>query len=740
LSEIVLEFVVRTGVSLVFVGEFLFLAYPLVRRYLGNIGFFPKLLYSHVISAASMISMLWLAYTFSRGIGPLAAISALLISAAALGIALFTYDFLKTKRRLSREEWSFTLLILFAVSLAVASALSLPFLVQGDAYQYYVPIGRFLNQYPGAYVDSYYRFSLSRNFGYFALYANADLLGGSFGSYLFLPIPFLLGTIFGVISVSKRLTRQNIVPLIATTCYIFSVYFGLLLKYNMFYLGNLLMATIALFYSYFLLAGAGTVLEKLAIPFSAFAMLLLYDFTLLLLVPLAFAYVAYWKPRLIFYVAAVLALPFVLLVSTQSVSLGYTQLPQLDFQSSLVFSGLVLLVLAGTWRGRVCATESPRILIPTILAFGAAGASLLLQRIANLFNYGFMTVAGYTLSSPVVAYTKRNYWFYLTPPDVSNTLISIFFSDAFLGWAVLFTAYGLFLNRKRPMTTFFLTVLPLTVLVETVNNNYLRFASFLIPLIVVFLACGLHKLVRKDALLVCVTISFGALLEKAVNTFPRLDYEHIAVGSLFDMVLSGVTVVSVVTLFVIRSHSRNRLVLSGLTLKVRNLSARARNLSARVRIVKSMGLRGLATVLILVLCVPVFSYNVLAPQYSKEVYSSDASLVDPQVLPLIQDRSTVLTVELINTNFNFYKDVVVISMAQPWILESFLRLQIANGTALVTWLVSNGISYVFTDRGLTAVNKDVFGLFDQLSRSCYSYPQCNVRFDNGRFVLLQITT
>jgi hypothetical protein len=739
LSGIILEIVVRILSGLVFVGEFLFLAYPLVRKHLGNVGFFPQLLYSHIISASTMIGVLWLAYSFSRDIVSLFVISALLVSVAVLGTALFASDLIKRKRRPSRDEWCFILLISFAVVLAISSALSLPFLVQGDAYEYYVPIGRYLNQHPGAYLDSYYRFSLSRNFGYFALYANADLLGGSFGSYLLLPIPFLLGTIFGVISLSKKITSQNTVALIAATCYIFSVYFGLLLKYNMFYLGNLLMATIALLYSYFLLVGAKSVLEKLAIAFSTFAMLLIYDFTLLLLIPLAFGCVACCKPRLVFYVLAALAIPFVLLVSTQSVSLGYAQLPQLDFGSSLAILGLIVLILAGTWRGMVRSIESPKILVPAVLVYGAAGASLLLQRVVNLFNYGFMTLASYPLSSTVLAYTKRNYWFYLTPPDVSTTIVSIFSSDMFLGWGLLFTAYGLFLNRNRPVTTFFLTVLPLIILVETVNNNYLRFAAFLVPLIVVFLASGLHTLIRKDALLVCVTISFLALLEKAATTFPRLDYEHMAIANPFDLAVFGITIFLATMISGIKTRFGIQLASSTLSLRARNLSMRAQQLFTRVRIVKSMGWRGLASVLILVLSVPVFSYNVLAIQYSKELYSSDASIVDPQVLPLIQDKSTVLTVELINTNFNFYKDVVVISMAQPWILESFLRLQIANETALVAWLVSNGIGYVFTDRGLTAVNKDVFGLFDQLSRSCYNYRQCNVRFDDGRFVLLKIT-
>src|SRR5439155_12742908 len=158
---------------------------------------------------------------------------------------LFVYDLLNTRRPLSHEELGFLLLISFAVLMAVVSAVTLPFSAQGDPFAYYVPIGRYLNQYPGAYVDSYYRFSLSLNFGYYAVYAHADLLGGFLDGYRFVPIPFILGTIFGVISLSKRLTHQNRVPLLGAACYIFSVCFGLILKYNMFYLGNLFMATMA---------------------------------------------------------------------------------------------------------------------------------------------------------------------------------------------------------------------------------------------------------------------------------------------------------------------------------------------------------------------------------------------------------------------------------------------------------------------------------------------------------------
>jgi hypothetical protein len=231
-----------------------------------------------------------------------------------------------------------------------------------------------------------------------------------------------------------------------------------------------------------------------------------------------------------------------------------------------------------------------------------------------------------------------------------------------------------------------------------------------------------------------------ALLEKAVTTFPRLDYEHMAVANPFDLAVFGITIFLAVVIYPIKRRFGIQLGSSTLTLRLRHLNMRARKLSTRLRIVKLMGWRGLASILILVLSVPVFSYNVLAIQYSKELYGGDASIVDREVLPLIQVKSTVLTVELVNTNFNFYKDVVVISMAQPWILETFLRLQIANETALVAWLSSNKIGYVFADRGLTSGNKDVFGLFDQLSRSCGNYPQCNVRFDDGRFVLLRITT
>ena len=146
----------------------------------------------------------------------------------------------------------------------------------------------------------------------------------------------------------------------------------------------------------------------------------------------------------------------------------------------------------------------------------------------------------------------------------------------------------------------------------------------------------------------------------------------------------------------------------------------------------------MASLLILALCVPLLSYNVLAIQHSGEIYSVNVTLVHQQVLPLIQDKSTVLTVELVHADFNFYKDVVIIPIAEPWVLESFLRLHLANITALMNWLSSNRISYIFVDRDLMSGNQDVFGLFDQLSSSCRSFSQCNPLFDDGRFALLQI--
>ena len=729
-------------VAFVLTGEFLFLGYPLIRKYMTNQGLFSQLLCSHVLSASVMISVLWVAYTLSRTIAPLIATSGLLVLGGITGTALFVYDFTRRRRPISREGWGFILLICFAITLVVSSAISLPFSVQGDAYQYYVPLGRYLNQYPGAYVDSYYRFSLSRNFGYYAVYANADLLGGFLDSYLFVPIPFLLGTIFGVISLSKRLTHQNRVPLLGAACYVFSVYFGLILKYNMFYLGNLFMATMAIYFSYFLLSGGRSVLERTVLPLSTFAMLLLYDFTALLLIPLAFGYVAHRKPKLVFYVVAGLALPLSLVLSRQNVPLVFVQIQQIDLPSFVAFLGLVLVVLAGIWGGSVVTTPPLRISYPTILAYIAAIASVVSQRIVNLFTYGFMTVDNYTLSGAVITYMKRGYWGYQTPPDVANTLLSIFFSDVFFGWGLLFTAYGIFLYRDRPVATFFLTALPLTVLVETVNDNYFRFAIFLVPLIVVFMAVGLYTLVRRNVFLLAFSLSLVALLERAIVILPTVDYEHRAIANPVDVALFAAAAFVMAMFYLPQRYQRVQTMRSTSVTIVPSLMARFRGLIAIISALKSIRSRQIANISILVLCVLMISYNVLATQHFAEINptDTDAALVDQQVLPLVQAPSTVLMVELIHPNFNFYKDVVVIQMAQPWILESFLRLHLANVTALVTWLSANRIRYVFVDRGLTTGNEDVFGLFDQLSLSCRTYNPCVPRYDDGRFVLLEIIT
>lgn len=731
---------VRTAVGLIFFGEFLFIAYPVVRKYFRNDGIFPQLLYSYVLSTALMISVLWLAYTFLRSFTPLAVTSTLLVAAGVGGTILFVYDLLKMRRRLSHEELGFLIMISFAVLMAVVSALTLPFSAQGDSFAYYVPIGRYLNQYPGAYVDSYYRFSLSLNFAYYAVYAHADLLGSSFGSYLLLPIPFLCGTIFGVISVAKRVTHENTVALVAATFYVLSIYFGLILKFNTFYLGNLLMSTMALFYCYSLLSDLKGLLEKVALPFSIFAMLLLYDFALLLLIPLALAYLALRKPRLAFYVAAGLALPLLLVVSLSSETLNFAQFPQLDFQSSIVFLGLLVIVVAGVRAKTISRAGSSAVSYPMILTYLAAGVSMLSQRIVNLFSYGFMTLDSIALSRPVLGYMKSAGWFYSTTPDIFNTLLSISLSDVFFGWGLFFTAYGLFMNRGRPVATFFLTVLPLIVLVETINNNYFRFAAFLAPLIVILLASGLYTLLRRNAVLVGVSILFVALLQKALTTLPGLDYENRAIINPLNVGLFGATISFAAVFYILRRYRRCLAVPSGYFTRIRTWIARSNYLSARVPFLSSMGWRQTAGLLILVLCVPVFSYNVLAIQHSAEIYNSVGQTVDRQVLPLIQDRSIVLTIELVHVDFNFYKDVVVVPMAQPWVLESFLKLQLANVTSLLTWLSTNRISYLFVDQALTYGNQDAFGLFDQLSTSCSTYSLCSPIYNDGRFVLVKIGT
>jgi hypothetical protein len=489
--------------------------------------------------------------------------------------------------------------------LVVLSGVNLPFIAQGDAYGYYVPLGRYLNQNPGAYVNSFYRFSLSRNFAYYAVYAHADLMGGVWQSYLLLPIPFVLGTIFGVVSLAKRLTRRNDVPLLAAALYIFSVYFGILLKYDMFYLGNLLMSTIALYYCYFLLTGTRSVLERAVLPFSTFGMILLYDFALLLIIPLTLGYLVHRKPRPAIYAVAGLALPLFLALSLQGVTLGVVQIQKLDLMSAATFLGLIVIVLAVVGRGAVRPVGPLPPFFPTLFAAVAAVASLLAQQVANLINYGFSSIGSLKLSAPVVTYMQRNYWFYSTPPNIPDTLFSIFFSDVFFGWGLLFTAYGLFLSRRKPVGAFFLTVLPLIVLVETINKNYSRFGLFLAPLIVVFLATGLFTLARRNALTTGLSLSLIILVGKAITTFPNLDYEHRALANPIDMWLFSATVVITTMFYIGRKQLSLRVIQSGLVAKFRGLTL-------KVRIHKSVNVRQLAGIFLIALCVPTLTYNVLS--------------------------------------------------------------------------------------------------------------------------------
>jgi hypothetical protein len=408
----------------------------------------------------------------------------------------------------------------------------------------------------------------------------------------------------------------------------------------------------------------------------------------------------------------------------------------------VAFLGLVFVVLGGIWRRPVMNFDRLKISYPTIFTFMAAFASVLSQRIVNLFNYGFMTVDNYTLSSAVIAYMKRGYWGYQTPPDVPSTLLSVFFSDIFFGWGLLFTTLGIYLFRGRPVTAFFLTALPLTILVETVNDNYFRFAIFLAPLIVVFMAVGLSRLAPRNALLLAVLLSSVSLYERAITTFPTVDYEHRAILDPVDIALFSATVFLAGMLYFSRRSQVPRIILQSLQDRIRSLILGFRRLVANVHLLRSIDSRQIATGLILAMCILLISYDVLAPPKiaTTNTTDTDAALVDQRVLPLVQAPSTILMVELIHPNFNFYKDVVVIQMAQPWILETFLRLHLANVSTLLTWLSASKIRYVFVDRGLTAGNEDVFGLFDQLSTSCYTLAQCVPRYDDGRFVLLEIAS
>lgn len=721
----------RVTAGLIFAGEFLFLGYPLTRKYLRNESFFPQLFYTHLLSASIMIVTLWAAYTTFRSIVPLEATSVVLGTVAIVGTTIFIYDFAKRRRPSSREWWGLAFLFFFVVLLTISSAMTLPFIAQGDAYGYYVPLGRFLNQNPGAYVSSAYRFSMSRNFAYYAVYAHADMLGGLIQSYLVLPIPFIVGTLLGVVTLTKRLTRRDEAPLVAAALYVFSVYFGTLLKYDMFYLGNLFMSTVALYYCYFLLTGARRLLETAALPFSTFAVLLLYDFALLLIVPLSLGYLALRKPRITIYVVAGLALPLALALSLQDISLGLVQVQRFDSASSLAFLGLIIIVLAGIGRGvSGSGNASPRA-YQTSLACLAAGASVMLQRIVDFWMYGFQSLDNIHLSSPVVAYMQRNYWFYSTPPNIPQTLMSIFFSDMFFGWGLLFTAYGLFLSRDKPVTTFFLTTLPLMVLVETINKDYSRFGLFIAPLIVVFLATGLPALTRRNALLIGASLSLAILIGKAVTVFPNLDYEHRALADPVSISLFIATSLLATAFLIGRRQPFRQFILP-------RVGARFRSSTSKAGIRKFLRVRRIAAILLIALCIPVLTYNVLSPKYTSQIYDSDVTLLQQQVLPLVQEKSIVLTVELVHPNFEFYRDATVIQMAQPWILESFLNLHLANVTALVNWLGTSGVRYVFLDRGLTSENTDVFLLFDQLSVSCQQYGQCRVQFDNGRFALFEI--
>jgi hypothetical protein len=123
-------------------------------------------------------------------------------------------------------------------------------------------------------------------------------------------------------------------------------------------------------------------------------------------------------------------------------------------------------------------------------------------------------------------------------------------------------------------------------------------------------------------------------------------------------------------------------------------------------------------------------------KYISEIYPNDLRQVYLHALPLLKDGTRVLTVELIYPNFHFYKRVEEVRLAQPWLLDNYLRRRLNNTDDLLIWLKLERIGYVFIDRHFSS--NPEFSLVMSLASYCMNKIECSVKWDDGRFVLIEL--
>jgi hypothetical protein len=125
-------------------------------------------------------------------------------------------------------------------------------------------------------------------------------------------------------------------------------------------------------------------------------------------------------------------------------------------------------------------------------------------------------------------------------------------------------------------------------------------------------------------------------------------------------------------------------------------------------------------------------------KYLSEIYPENIRQVHLHVLPLLEDGSRVLTVELVYPNFHFYKHIEEVRLTQPWILDNYLRQNINDTQHLIMWLKSERIKYIFIDRWLSG--NPEFSLIMKLFSNSINSNEYSIIWDDGRFALLELRT
>jgi hypothetical protein len=652
-----------------------------------------------------------------------------------IGGACFVYDVLKTHKKFNVEDAIITLYVFAASFTIVYLGLNVDYRAVGDAYSYYVPIGRYINDHLNNYTYSSYRFSLSRNFAQYILYAQGDLIGRLFGvpAYRLLPLSFVVGSILGGVALTKDLSHRPYTASVFTALYIFSVYFLRLLKYNMYYLGNLFMISLALFHCLYLSEKEKSKVLNILLAISSFSMVFLYDYALFLLFPFIITCMTQSKRKVFWSLAIFVGISIPALLSISEMSYGMSRLPRISLEDSLVFSGIILLsvlnaIFAGYHRFNMDSKKNS--LLPLFFSIIPAIISVLIQRLANNLLFGFTSVDTIELTEEVRQYMQRNLWFVTSNYGLVHTLISVLFSDVFFGWGCLLTAVGLFLIRATPSCSYFLSVLPLTLLVLSFNGMYFRFGLFLVPFFVIFLALGISYIMGRYIFLAHM-ISLPALAHRVFTIFPSIDYEHKILFMESYVAFQFILFALILLVILLRREKiQLRVIMCSTTGRIKFMS---KNKNKRV---KTSSWILVPTILSLIFGSTVLIQAGVTEKYISEIYPNDLRQVYLHALPLLKDGTRVLTVELIYPNFHFYKRVEEVRLAQPWLLDNYLRRRLNNTDDLLIWLKLERIGYVFIDRHFSS--NPEFSLVMSLASYCINKIECSVKWDDGRFVLIEL--